>query len=314
MSSLSTPELDVTRDPAIVSARCWINPEFQSLLERNNLASVAALHATQNGEATRQLETRENWRLTLEDENGKPVVAYLKKHRYRTPFTIAAALCGRSAPTSPSSVEAAMTWRLAEEGVKTMTIIAYGEQLLANGYVEAVFMTEELAGFDPLDNFLPKRFPNAEDRHSADFQQLMNAVCDVAVKFHTLGYNHRDFYTCHFFVKEPQPNEFEVHLIDLQRVQRWSTFRRRWIVKDLGQLVYSCPPELVGVRERMSFFKRYLGVKKLDAGQKKLARDVWARVSRMQHRLGPYRYSSRIPARDVWTKISRLQRRLSSHR
>jgi hypothetical protein len=81
-----------------------------------------------------------------------------------------------------------------------------------------------------------------------------------------------------------------VHLIDLQRVQRWiAPLRRRWVVKDLAQLAYSCPPRLIGPAERMRFFKRYLGMARLDAGAKRLARAVLRREAALARKHGPYR-------------------------
>ena len=71
-------------------------------------------------------------------------------------------------------------------------------------------------------------------------------MAEIARRFHAAGYNHRDFYTCHFLVKEPAPGQFDVRLIDLQRVQRRRWFRRRWIVKDLAQLAYSAPRDRIG--------------------------------------------------------------------
>jgi hypothetical protein len=81
-----------------------------------------------------------------------------------------------------------------------------------------------------------------------------------------------------------------VHLIDLQRVQRWpGPLRRRWVVKDLAQLAYSCPPRLIGPTERMRFFKRYLGVERLDGRAKRFARAVLRREGALFRRHGPYR-------------------------
>src|SRR5690606_7842702 len=78
--------------------------------------------------------------------------------------------------------------------------------------------------------------------------------------------------------------------IDLQRVQRWpSWLRGRWIVKDLAQLAYSCPPHLVGPVERMRFFKAYIGSQRLDRRARRLARRILRRESGMHRKNGSYR-------------------------
>src|SRR5690606_27146294 len=113
--------------------------------------------------------------------------------------------------------------------------------------LESFILTEELQGFTQLDHFLQKRFPPLEGNRAAPrdphLMKLIAEVASVAAKFHRLGYNHRDLYCCHFFIKETEPGEFKVNLIDLQRVEHRRHFRSRWLVKDLGQLAYSAPAE-----------------------------------------------------------------------
>ncbi len=126
-----------------------------------------------------------------------------------------------------------------------MKLIAYGEKLHADGLLESFVLTEELVGFTQLDHFLAKRFAPRDRSHVTrrdhDLLHLLREVAAVANKFHRLGYNHRDLYCCHFFIKEPRPGEFKVNLIDLQRVEHRRHLRGRWLVKDLAQLAYSAP-------------------------------------------------------------------------
>jgi hypothetical protein len=103
---------------------------------------------------------------------------------------------------------------------------------------------------------------------------LIVQVADIARRFHAAGFNHRDFYGCHFLVKETSPGRCDVRLIDLQRVQRRRWFRRRWIVKDLAQLASMSPDDRVGRREKILFLRSYLGVRKLRPQDKRLVRDV----------------------------------------
>ena len=66
--------------------------------------------------------------------------------------------------------------------------------------------------------------------NSAALQQrsvTIGEVADVAGRFHRLGYNHRDFYCCHFFIRETDDGGFRVNLIDLQRVEHRRCWRRR---------------------------------------------------------------------------------------
>ena len=108
----------------------------------------------------------------------------------------------------------------------------------------------------------------------------------VARRFHAAGYNHRDFYCGHFFVREPARGKFEIRLIDLQRVQRRRRFRRRWIVKDLAQLVWSAPRDRIACTHKLAFMRYYLGVDKLRPADKRLIREVMAKQQVMERRLG----------------------------
>jgi hypothetical protein len=114
--------------------------------------------------------------------------------------------------------------------------------------------------------------------------RLVVQVADIARRFHAAGFNHRDFYCCHFLTKETSPGQFDVRLIDLQRVQRRRWLRRRWIVKDLAQLASMSPDDRVGCREKVLFLRTYLGVRKLRPQDKRLVRDVLWKLSLIRRR------------------------------
>ena len=161
-----------------------------------------------------------------------------------------------------------------------MRLLAYGEQLRGDGLVESFLLTEELAGYQPLDDFLRGHFlPDGR------LDGLIRRVARVARSFHSAGFNHRDLYCCHFYVREPLPGTFDVKLIDLQRVQSRRRFRRRWLVKDLAQLAYSAPRELITCRRQAAFLRHYFG-HKLRAREKRLVRAVVAKRRLMEWKLG----------------------------
>jgi hypothetical protein len=151
-------------------------------------------------------------------------------------------------------------------------------------------LTQELAGFTQLDQYLKHHFAGigqAPSQRTA-LRTLTYDVADLARKFHQLGYNHRDFYCCHFFVKETEPARYQIHLIDLQRVEHRKHLRRRGIVKDLAQLAYSAPREQISCSDKLAFIKRYLGVVKLRPQDKRLIRQVLAKQTLMEWQLGKH--------------------------
>ena len=274
--------------------RLWINDGYRRLLAEAKLDEFTAIMATTDGRLMRALPDRENWRLQLHAPHATSRGAFLKKHHERSLALWMRARLGRSTPASPGRVEAENITRLESAGIRSMNVIAFGEQLHTDGLLESFVLTEELLGFAQLDDYLRQRFPDDDvdeaeaSRRKRDFRRLLERVAEVAGRFHRLGYNHRDLYCCHFFIREQHPGEFDVRLIDLQRVQHRTRLRRRWIVKDLAQLAYSAPRELVSCRHKLAFFKIYLGVAKLRLQDKRLLRSILRKQGLMEMKLGPH--------------------------
>jgi len=243
-----------------------------------------------SGNCLRALKDRENWHLRLHNAHRQPRGAFLKKHHVRTWRSRLRARLGMGPRGAAGRVEAENLEALAADGIEVMDLIAYGEKLHTDGLMESFLLTEELEGYTELHDFLRRRFSPRELHHGTrrdhELNQIICQVAQIARRFHESGYNHRDFYCWHFFVREPLPGRFEIKLIDLQRVQRRRRFRRRWIVKDLAQLAWSAPFDRVKCTHRMAFMRHYLGARKLTAADKRLIREVLAKQHIMRRRLG----------------------------
>ncbi|HVU90512.1 MAG TPA: lipopolysaccharide heptosyltransferase II [Pirellulales bacterium] len=287
-------ELASAARPTAGTAQIWINSSYRAALADAELDDFTAVMATTEGRLMRALPDRENWWLRLHGPHGTTRGAFLKKHHVRSLAHWVRAKLGAIAPATPGRIEAENVARLAVAGIETMPVIAFGERLSSAGLLESFVMTEELTGYVQLDQFLRQRFPAVNDERASgeprdpDLQRLLAQVADVAARFHRAGYNHRDLYCCHFFIREPQSGLFDVRLIDLQRVQHRTHLRRRWIVKDLAQLAYSAPREVVSRSRRLAFFKAYRGVNKLGAEDRRLLRMVLAKKRQMELKLGSH--------------------------
>jgi len=275
----------------------WIASDYAASLELAGLARFEGIVSTTRGQLLRRLADRENRRFELHLAQRGTRGMYLKTHRIRSWRSWLRARLGVGPGPSPGRTEAEHIARLQTLGVATMSLVAWGQRLGLDGTAESFVLTEELTGFTQLDHFLRRRFPDLADRaavgrkpapRDGDLRQLIRGVADVAARFHGLGFNHRDFYCCHFFIRETLRGRFDVHLIDLQRVEERRWFRRRWLVKDLGQLAYSAPRDRVSRAQRMAFIKRYLGVSKLRRSDKRLIRAVLARQRALEHRHGAH--------------------------
>lgn len=283
---------EVTRIQTENGEDLWVDAAYWPTLREANLGSFRQVMETTQGTCMRALKDRENWKLELHDPHQQPRAAYLKKHHVKDVGSWLRAKMGARTTTTAGSVEARNVERLRRAGIPAMHVIAYGEKLHESGLSESFVLTEELSGHTQLDHFLRDRFAprkaGPRDEQSVDLRTLLYDVAAVAKRFHTLGYNHRDFYCCHFFIREPEPGSFEVNLIDLQRVEHRHRLRRRWVVKDLAQLSYSAPSEHISNTDQMAFAKRYFGVTKLRPKDKRMIRAVLAKRRRMQRSLGPH--------------------------
>ena len=271
----------------------WLSSRLRESLEQAGLAHFDQVMATDDGHCMRALRDRENWRLSLDMAHGTPQCIYLKKHHVRTLTSRLRARLRLDPGETPAQVEARNVGRLMRDGIDTMRLVAYGQKLHEDGRLESFLLTEELAGYKQLDHFLAERFGRRElfltkqrDEDDQALRTLIGQVADTARRFHEAGYNHRDLYCCHFFIRELLPGHFDICLIDLQRVQHRRRNRRRWIVKDLAQLAYSAPRDRIKCTQKMAFIRRYLGVKKLRSCDKRLIREVLAKQQLMEQKQG----------------------------
>lgn len=255
----------------------WVAEEHRPHFARLGLVSAAQVLASSEGDCLRRLPDRENWRWALPRDRG-PVAAYVKKHHARRSGWFSK-MWNRPVDPPAGVGEARLVEELAAHGLTAMRLVAYGAEADASAD-RSFLITEDLAGYEPLDDFLRRRFADratAGARREAAFDALLKKVADTAARFHQLGYNHRDFYACHFFVRARDDGGFDVSLIDLQRVERRQRWRRRWIVKDLAQLAHSAPRGEVSCADRLRFVRRYLGVDKLRPADRRLIRAVLAK-------------------------------------
>jgi hypothetical protein len=125
-----------------------------------------------------------------------------------------------------------------------------------------LFSSVALDGLRPIDDiwrtFEPRR--------------AVRAVADLARRLHACGLVHRDLYLCHIFAR---PGEYDLTLIDLARLRRATSRRRR--VKDLAALLSSAR----GLVSRTDLWRGLLRY----GGDRKLARHVIRKAARISKRV-----------------------------
>jgi len=252
--------------------RVLINPAYRDLLAANDLVTFEAVMRHRGGEVLRTLAWRDNVRLDLADGTGRRAVLYLKRHRAPA-FTeqVRRRLTGRRAASFGrrewDAVEA-----LTAAGLPTPERVAVGERRRGPLPGESFYIAADLAGYRPADDLLRAMAP-------ADRAPLLDRLADLARRFHAAGFNHRDFYLCHLFVRPGRSGAFDLALIDLQRVERLP-WRRRWLVKDVAQLAYSARGILT-TAEWDRWLCRYFATDRLTRRQRRFAAAVRRKANRI---------------------------------
>jgi heptose I phosphotransferase len=129
--------------------------------------------------------------------------------------------------------------RCDELGVKTMTVAGYGRRGWNPARQQSFLITDELVDVVSLEDVCRDWLVNPPLPQLK--RALIREVATIAGKLHLNGVNHRDFYLCHFLATRTslQAGAPDLHLIDLHRVQLRRQVPRRWLVKDLGGLLFS---------------------------------------------------------------------------
>jgi heptose I phosphotransferase len=286
-------ETERTADPAEAGfipaedGAMWLDEGYRPALRDRGLTQFDRVMSVFDGRCEKTLPDREVWHFRCENAAASPRGIYVKRHHLRTWGSRLRALVGLPPAPTPGRIEAANVSRLSSQGIEVMRLIAYGEKVHADGLQESFVITEELEAFSELHHYLRREYSSPPtERSERKLLQLIRDVAGITRRFHGAGYNHRDLYCCHFFVKEQSSGRCEIRLIDLQRVQRRRWFRRRWIVKDLAQLSWSAPSACITCRHKIAFLHEYFGVKKLLPAHKKLILAVIRKQKIMEWKLG----------------------------
>lgn len=167
-------------------------------------------------------------------------------------------------------------WRsilaIRDAGIPTVPPVAMGERVRWGVESESFTLTEELYDTEPLENVIRREFTGKlSPLMRSEKRDLTRRVATLVRRLHGGGMYHQDLYLGHFFLGR----DSVLYLIDLQRVVRCARVPRRYLVKDLGQLAFSAW-ETGGISrtDRMRFFHSYLGITKLRAREKALARRI----------------------------------------
>jgi hypothetical protein len=186
--------------------------------------------------------------------------------------------------------------QMASAGVASVTVVAAGTDAEGRG----ALLTAELDGFVAADTLL---------RQGTPFASMLKATADIAGRLHRASLHHRDLYLNHFYLGDRAEAGMSVRLIDAARVGRggWLT-RKWWIVKDLGQFLFSTIEHDVDDDTRTRWLDAWTAVSGIDWRPLRPAID--ARVRKIVRHEVSIRQNK--PTRNVPLPAGRMNERVAS--
>lgn len=262
--------------------RLLVESEFVSLLHANRLDSFEAIMAQEGGRVARNFPGRRTVRLELKAPKSGIQAIYLK--RYESNYRPGFPRLLRRIHWPGFADEAMQEWKALHEvrtlGISTATPIAVGQDR-GGGLVRRSFlMTAEIPGAVEGHTWM------AQLTHP-ERARFLRQIAKLAQQFHGAGLVHKDFYIGHILVA-PVGGKADLFLIDLQRVIRPKTLRRRWRLKDLGAMAYSTLNAGATPGMLMRAFLDYsqvptLGQREKSTARAALRRVAWLRTRRPKH-------------------------------
>ncbi len=279
------PEFVVLDKSKLLVCKRWTE-----LFRRAGLESFEDFMSTMQGEIIGQRADRVRMRIKLDSPDGSQIF-YLKRH-HRPGFSgrLARGL-GISSKVSAGRQELINILHLKKFELATMSVAAVGE---GKGAAGSFIMVEELAGYEPLDDFLKVFLAKSDQpQHLQRKWELIRAVGSYVRKLHGAGMVHQDLYLCHLFVRPEQPAD-SLSLIDLQRIRKLWRVRGQAQLKDLAELNYSAEQVGISRTDRLRFILEYFQRDRLKRGQRLLLRLIRFKTGLIR------RHDRKLQAREAW--------------
>ncbi|HSC67599.1 MAG TPA: lipopolysaccharide core heptose(I) kinase RfaP, partial [Cellvibrio sp.] len=170
-------------------------------------------------------------------------------------------------------------------GIPSLIPLAYGVRGKNPARQQSFIVTRELTDVIQLDHFFERCSVGIKAKH-----RILKSIATIARELHAAGINHRDFYLCHFMLKAnfiaDQEQIPEIYLVDLHRAQLRPRVPQRWLVKDLGGLLFSSLNMNFTRRDYLRFMREYFGcsVREVLATRSEMLKQVQQKAIKMYWR------------------------------
>lgn len=249
----------------------FVDADYADSFRKLGLTSIDAVFNFQGDEnlhKSNMAKYRSRLKFNLADM-GKTL--YLKRYNHVPKSTQIKNWVSRKNKASTADYDRLPTQELEPAGVSTPKTVAYGSQWGSIFEKRSFMFMENVEGGISLEEKLPEYFYDADfpSRHKLRCE-FINKLADFTRKFHNTGYRHRDYYLCHIFLVD----EKDFCLIDMHRSFKPGFFSKRYRLKDITQLHYSAPGDIISQADRLRFYLRYRGKDKPDDSDREFLRKV----------------------------------------
>jgi heptose I phosphotransferase len=267
-------------------------PDWVQLLGPDGALQVMTLSVTDRFHAK---QGRSTGRLILE-RDGRRLAVYLKRHYRLGWWRGLLATLWPDAGWSPALEESAHLEWARHRGVPVPATVAAGEYIGPWGRLQSFLAIEELTDMLPLHEAIPTAAAALRPEPFRRWKRsLIAEVARLTREMHTRRRFHKDLYLCHFFISRADlfalpAWQGRVYLIDLHRLAHHAWTWRLWQVKDLAQLLYSSEVNGMDARDRLHFWRVYLGEDRRSWSNRWLRRSVlfkWRRYRRHNKKKNP---------------------------
>jgi hypothetical protein len=219
-------------------------------------------------------ERRGGWsgvgRLQLDASGDKPLCLFVKKQQNHGRLTLLHPVRGE--PTFRREFKRLQY--LADHEIGAPKVVFYGEKTIENKLC-AILITEELTGYQPLDNVTASWF-SKESVTREQKRQLLKVIAVSLRNFHQLGLVHRALYPKHIFVKNADMS-IQVALIDLEKARFSPLF---WYRAYFDIAALNRHAEHWQAVDRLYFFMQYCRLQRLGKFSKWFCRQLIKRSQR----------------------------------
>lgn len=224
--------------------------EHRELLQDAGITSAEDVFSEPRLRVWRDLDERDNATMDFHNRHGNVVRLHVKRDKL-------------SCRPEPVDDEAHGIMLLERKGISGAPLVASGRIADGRSFVITLNLDHYASGDRLVEG-------------GQSFDLLLGPTLDVAVRLHRAGLHHRDLYLNHFYIRtsgdDKQP---PVRLIDAGRVKSLPFFfRRRWIVKDVAQFIFSLGQLGVAREKQEAWLSRYSAA----CRDYKLPASVWGKV------------------------------------